>query len=53
MEETDAEITVTYAPAADLGGLWAPSEVRESYTSDALKLEVVAKYSNFRLLGPR
>ncbi len=51
MEETDAEITVTYAPAPELGGLWAPNEVRESYTSDTQKLEVVAKYTNFRLIG--
>jgi VWFA-related protein len=51
MEETDAEITVTYRPSTELGGLWVPAEMRETYTSDTQKLESVARYSNFRLLA--
>jgi hypothetical protein len=51
MEETDAEITVTYRPSTELGGLWVPAEMRETYTSDIQKLESVARYSNFRLLA--
>jgi VWFA-related protein len=50
MEETDAEITVSYAPTADLGGLWVPTEVRETYTSDTQKLESMARYVNFRVV---
>jgi len=51
MEETDAEITVTYRPSAELGGLWVPTEMRETYTSDTQKVESVARYSNVRLLA--
>jgi VWFA-related protein len=50
MEVTDAEITVTYRPSAELGGLWVPTEVRETYASDTQKLECLARYSNFRRL---
>lgn len=50
MEEADAEITVTYAPSAVLGGLWVPAEIRETYTSDTQKLEAVSRYVNFRTI---
>ncbi len=53
MEDTDAEITVTYAPTADLGGLWVPAEIRETYTSDRQKLESVSRYMNFRTLATK
>ncbi len=50
MEDADAEITVTYAPTADLSGLWVPAAIREVYVSDTQKLEVVSRYSGFRAL---
>lgn len=50
MDDADAEISVTYAPTSDLGGLWVPTEVRETYTSDTQKLETVARYANFRVI---
>jgi len=50
MDDADAEIAVAYAPTADLGGLWVPAEIRETYTSDTQKLEWVSRYVNFRIL---
>jgi hypothetical protein len=50
MEEADAEISVTYRPSPELDGLWVPSEMLETYTSDTQKVDCVARYSNFRLL---
>ncbi len=53
MDATDAEVTVTYRPSVELGGLWVPTEVRETYTSDTQRLECVARYSNFQILQKR
>jgi len=52
MEEADAVITVSYASTPDLGGLWVPTEIRETYTSDTQKLEWVSRYLNFRTVKP-
>jgi len=49
-EDADAEITVSYVPTADLGGLWVPTEIHETYTSDTQKLDLLARYVNFRIL---
>jgi hypothetical protein len=48
LDQTDVEITVLYAPSAELDGAWVPSEMRETYTSASTKLECVARYSNYR-----
>jgi VWFA-related protein len=50
LDQTDVEITVLYAPSAELDGAWVPSEMRETYTSASTKLECVARYSNYRRL---
>jgi VWFA-related protein len=42
-----AQITVSYSPANQPGGLWVPAEMVELYTSPSFKLEIVAKYSSF------
>ncbi len=53
MDDADAEITVTYRPSAELGGVWVPSAMQEIYISDTQKVECAAKYSNFRVMKTR
>jgi len=47
-EPTAVEIQVTYRANEKLGGMWVPVEMRETHTAPGVKLESLARYSNFR-----
>lgn len=47
-DPTAVEIAVIYRPNEKLGGVWIPTEMRETHTAPGVKLESVARYSNFR-----
>jgi len=47
-EPTTVEIHVTYRANEKLGGMWVPVEMRETHTAPGVKLESLARYSNFR-----
>jgi VWFA-related protein len=51
VEPVETEITVTYRPNPAFGELWVPSEMRETYTAPAIKVESTARYTNIRTLG--
>lgn len=48
VEDTDAEITVTYRPTGEPGGIWVPTEISENYLGRDVRFEAVSRYSNFR-----
>ena len=51
LDRADVDIIVTFKPSPELAGLWVPSEMHEIYTTAAMKLDCVARYGNYRLIG--
>jgi VWFA-related protein len=48
VDETDVEITVTYRPTGEPGGIWVPTQIGETYLGPSVRFEVMSRYSDFR-----